>query len=115
MSKISAFKLKSIAKDFATDKILSDGKILKCDLCDVVLPVDEKHQKGLVKQHIKTARHQNLMTKSVDKPTQSFIAQSMANAEVQSKEFELDLTQALVQSGIPLFKVFLLNNYPIQF
>uniref|UniRef100_A0A915KCA8 Uncharacterized protein n=1 Tax=Romanomermis culicivorax TaxID=13658 RepID=A0A915KCA8_ROMCU len=36
----------------------------QCNLCDFVIQVDEKHQKGPINQHIKSARHQNLQSKS---------------------------------------------------
>lgn len=112
MSKLTSSKLKSLAKEFAGDKIVTDGKVLLCDFCDATIPVDDKHQKGRVQQHIKSGRHQSLVNKSESRPTQSFIGEALANAEAKtkaSKEFELDLTRALVQSGIPIFKVHLHN------
>ena len=46
MSQLSAAKLKALAKEFTKDKIISDGRILKCNLCDLVIKVDDKHQKS---------------------------------------------------------------------
>jgi hypothetical protein len=34
MSKLTSSKLKSLAKEFACDKIVTDRKILMCDLCE---------------------------------------------------------------------------------
>jgi len=45
MNKLKAGKLHSIANDFYNDSIITDGSILRCDLCDVVIAVDDKHQK----------------------------------------------------------------------
>uniref|UniRef100_A0A915ILN1 Uncharacterized protein n=1 Tax=Romanomermis culicivorax TaxID=13658 RepID=A0A915ILN1_ROMCU len=81
-----------------------------CDLCDATILVDDKHQKGWVQQHIKSAPDQSLVNKSESRPTQSFIGDALANAEAKtraSKEFELNLTQVLFQAGIPIFELYM--------
>ena len=79
-----------------------DGTILKCDLCDYVIQFYEKHQKGLINQHLQSSRHQNLLLESDSRSKQPFIVDEIRNSEKASKaakKFELDLAQAFIHSS----------------
>lgn len=50
MSKISKSKLQLLVRQFKDQEIVTDGFIVKCNACDSVLKIDEKHQKGEIEQ-----------------------------------------------------------------
>lgn len=115
MSKLGATKIKSLAQKYKADFIVSDGSIIKCDVCDTVLKVDLNHQNQAIEQHLKTLKHRELAAKRKSKSSQqTFLASSFQKADEQlakNKRFESDLTRAFIQSGIPLFKV---NSEPLR-
>ena len=49
MSKLTAAKLRILAKDFPKDGIVTDGSVLRCNVCDIIIAVDENHQIGRIK------------------------------------------------------------------
>jgi len=111
MSKLSIGKLKKLANDFKKDYITTDGFILRCDLCDVVISVDDKHQKTRITQHIEAPKHVKSRDLAKQKKKQPFIADVLGKAVVSgtsSNNFFLDLTATFIQTGIPLHKV----NHP---
>ena len=57
MNKLKTGKLRSIANDFKNDSIITDGSILRCNLYNVVIAVDDKHQKTRLRQHIESSKH----------------------------------------------------------
>jgi len=54
MNKLKAGKLRTIANNFQNDTITTDSSILRCDICDVVIGVNNKHQKTRVIQYIES-------------------------------------------------------------
>lgn len=110
MSKISSSKLKSLASSFRDEFIITDGSVLKCDACDSILKIDPKHQNQAIQQHVRTLRHREVakIRNAKANPQQSFLGVSFekaAETTSKNKDFESDLTRALIQSDIPLFKV----------
>jgi len=107
MFKISPAKLTLLAQKYKDDFIVSDGSVVKCSICDTTFTVDLSHQKQPVEQHLKTMKHRQLATKH--RSTQQISPKSSkTKADKQmgrNKAFEMDLTRALIQSGIPLFKM----------
>ncbi|HEX3768089.1 MAG TPA: hypothetical protein VHT72_06910 [Puia sp.] len=83
--------------------------MLSAAICNIPIQVDDKHQKQPVIDHIGRKCHiKNKELHSKSSKQQPFIGAAFAAADLnvkQSKEFGLDLITALVQSGIPLFKV----------
>ena len=55
--KVNAGKIRNIVKQFSADGIQSDGSVLRCDVCDISITIDEKHQRNRVMQHIGSAKH----------------------------------------------------------
>jgi len=49
MNKLKAVKLRSIVTDFKNDSITADGSIPRCDICDILTAVDDKHKKTRLK------------------------------------------------------------------
>ena len=39
MGKLTAAKLRIIAKNFQKDGIVTDGSVLRCDVCDIIIAV----------------------------------------------------------------------------
>lgn len=113
MPKVAVTKMRKLAKQYEKNGIVTDDKLLKCELCDVTINVDEKHQSGRIVQHIKAPKHianQERHARGGKTATQPFIATALEEKQRLS-EFNLDLAGALLQSGIPLNKV---NCVPLK-
>lgn len=116
MPKVSADRLKTLAKEFENDGIVSDGSIIKCSFCDLSIKMDINHQKQQISQHISTIRHRENKAREskASSSRQTFIGAAFEAGETETKankQFALDLTSAFLQSGIPLNKV---NSLPIK-
>lgn len=101
-------KLKHMIKAFENDGILSDGSIIRCNLCNTVIKVDRKHQQQQVKRHVDSAKHKVKQGSKANRPEQSFITSSFKTQEEKSisqKAFNTALTAAFIRSGIPLHKI----------
>lgn len=109
MPKIASNKLNSIVSKFKNDYIVSDGSIVKCNICDAVIKTDERHQSDRISQHVSGSRHKELATKFKSTTSnQVFLAESFEKSTDKSnvsKKFQSDLTRSFIQSGIPLFKL----------
>jgi len=107
MPKVSVSNLRSLARIYAQDHIVTDDHILRCNLCDLVINVDVDHQKDRVQTHINSVGHKK---KSAAKQSgcQQFIGAAFAASCVvdsQNAEFRADLCAAFISAGIPLFKL----------
>lgn len=94
-------------KPYADNLIVTDGQIVKCKACDSVIKVYEKHQKTALKQHIQCPKHKTAIERQ--KIYIIFVAkhfyQQVPFKERKLSDFNLRLTLAFVQSGIPLYKI----------
>lgn len=109
-TKLTASKLRQLAKTFQSEGITSDGYILRCEWCDSTIHVDENHQQGRVKQHISTPKHE-AASNHQKRTHQQFVSTALhaqSSKAASTSEFHLDLTAALLQSGVPLYKI----HYP---
>ena len=88
----------------------SDGKILFCRFCERKINADEK---SLVLQHLATQKHRDhaaLKVDSSDEEPEGKISRQQLLSECKPKpnlnsQFCQDLTEVLISSNIPLFKV----------
>jgi hypothetical protein len=100
--------LKKLAKAFSCEGISTDGKVLRCELCNCSIKVDSKHHNQPVHCHLKTEKHKTAVAKSnARQPTLSHVMQTMEG----NVKFEEELALAFIQSGIPLIK---LNAVPLK-
>src|SRR5215813_14725829 len=84
---VCAGKVYTIVKQFKSDGIQSDGSDLWCNVCDVSIAIDEKHQRHPVEQHIKSRKHfKNKEVKS-DKTvvSQKLIGEALASSNSRSR------------------------------
>ena len=73
MSKHTAAKLQIIAKDFQ-----KDGIVLRYDVCDIIIAVDENHQVSRIKQHISNVKHSSNQKRKIGSSSrQLFLADSV--------------------------------------
>lgn len=78
-------------------ELKTDGKVLRCDLCDVVV---NHTRKSNVTQHLETARHTGLVARGKRSLQQPFIS------EVAPKDqFAADLARTFLECDIPLHKM----------
>uniref|UniRef100_A0A915K226 Uncharacterized protein n=1 Tax=Romanomermis culicivorax TaxID=13658 RepID=A0A915K226_ROMCU len=47
----------NLVESFAGNEIVIDGQVVKCNACDSVIKVDEKHQKTVLQQLIQSLKH----------------------------------------------------------
>jgi len=85
-------------------ELSSDGKILRCDACEIAIKCDPKHRATRVREHIHSKTH--VKNKEKKRLKQSFIKDSMQNVNKKNM-FNCELSKAFLSAGIPLKK---LNN-----
>ena len=86
---------------FKNDSIITDSSILRCDLCDVVIAVDDKHQKTRGREHIESPKHIKSSSLKNTKNKQLFIRNVLEKAamnETSSNEFFMDLAATFTQA-----------------
>jgi len=100
--RVKLFKVVKDHKEFTTD-----GQTLYCKECDKRITFDHSHGSHYITSHLNSKIHQeNCKLKSRNK--QTLLLNSLENAEnskLTNDTFNLELTSALVKSGIPLFKI----------
>ena len=105
MPKINPQTLRSLARNFEQENIVTDGYIVRCDLCDVLINVDLHHQKDRVQTHINSVTHRNKKSADQSSSGQQFIGAASKVVDSQNAEFRADLCAAFVSANIPLFKL----------
>jgi len=111
MSKLKTGKLLTLANEFKNEGITSDGYIVRCEHCDIVIAVDDKHQRSRIKQHIEAPKHVKCKCLAYQNSKQPFIGDALRKSAVNAactSNFCMDLTSTFIQTGIPLQKV----NHP---
>lgn len=108
--KLNTGKLRDIARQFSEDGIQSDGSVLRCNVCEVSITIDEKHQRNRITQHVGSAKHvkNKELQCSKNGVRQQFIGEAFASSSSENKnDFFNDTAKTFVACGIPLSK---LNN-----
>jgi hypothetical protein len=106
-----SFKLNQIIK--SNNDFTTDGQKLYCIVCDKNINVTEKHLKNRVDDHFNSDIHKknkSLKSQKGDHLSQSLIRNAFNKSQEKEKAeniFNNELTLALVDSNIPLYK---LNN-----
>lgn len=108
MTRVKKDKLYALAEEFKTKFIETDGIILRCSVCEVNIAIDDKHQRNRINQHIQYSKHVKNVELRKSKPKQTSLIHAFASGSEKQRslsEFNADLTMALVQSGIPIYKI----------
>ncbi|XP_018497322.1 uncharacterized protein LOC108865122 [Galendromus occidentalis] len=102
-------KLESYVKEFGNDILSTDGMVLLCKICEKEVCVDKKFQ---VVQHVKGVLHKSLAEKKKRSSSSSLVQLTTLNrASGKLSQFNMDLCDAFVSAGIPLWK---LENEKLQ-
>ncbi|KAG7178010.1 CGG triplet repeat-binding protein 1-like 4 [Homarus americanus] len=91
--------LVNVSNDFTTD-----GQVLLCKYCEVVVSSSKKFQ---VQQHIQTAKHAMKKEAKTSAKQQALLPTTLSRPGSKHSRFNQDLCRALVSADIPLNK---LNN-----
>jgi hypothetical protein len=95
-------KLNGFVKKYG-DVFSTDGRVLRCKLCDSTV---NAVQKSHVEQHTKSAKHAGLAAKSACKKASGTpLLANCWGTLTKQEEFNMDLCEAFVCSGIPLWKL----------
>lgn len=108
--KVNAGKIRDIVKQFSADGIQSDGSVLRCNVCDISITIDKKHQRNRVTQHIGSAKHTKNKELQCSKGgvRQQFFGEALASSNsINNNEFFTETAKTFMSCGIPLSK---LNN-----
>ena len=97
-------RLTNFIKMFGEEVFSSDGSILFCKICEKAVNYEKKY---FVTQHISGGRHSSLAAKRTkDKSsTSTSLLKPALQAIRKQSQFSLDLCNAFVSSGIPLWKL----------
>ena len=108
MEKIKKGNLYELSEECTTQFIETDGIILRCAACEVNIAVDDKHQRNRIKQHIQCSKHVKHIELCKSKPKHTTLTHSFASGSEKQRslqEFSADLAMALIQLGIPIYKI----------
>lgn len=94
----NSVKINGYIKEFGSNILTTDGKILICVYCGIKVNHDKKHH---IQQHLQTEKHKTAVSLKLStkvQPVTSFLNTPDSN------EFFRDITKMMVACDIPLFK-----------
>ncbi|XP_018497475.1 uncharacterized protein LOC100908769, partial [Galendromus occidentalis] len=97
-------RLGTYVKLFGEEILSSDGQVLFCKVCEREVSADKKF---LVMQHVNGVRHKSSLNKKKEQSNSSSVPQIIPYLEASGKksQFNLDLCDAFLSAGIPLYKL----------